>query len=199
MGISSPDNLRINTTAELLKAVELGIVDKTEARSMLGLGVKRGRLAKLQNRDGGRFAKGMVLPFNRFSDDAKAAMLHGQERATKESRDHVTTDDLLLGLLQRGGSPAGIALASLAVSLDKVESAIAGLSQREQAAEGIGTTAELKSVVESAFESVEYPEEIGSAELLLALAEGDGTAAAALRQLGVSADAIRAAVEGERA
>ena len=50
--------LRITTTAELLKAVELGIVDKTEARSLLGFGVKRGRLARVQPRTGGKFARG---------------------------------------------------------------------------------------------------------------------------------------------
>jgi len=47
------DRLRITTTTELLKAVELGIVDKTEARSLLGFGVKRGRLARVQPREGG--------------------------------------------------------------------------------------------------------------------------------------------------
>jgi len=53
----SDNRLRIRTTAELLKAVELGIIDRTEARGMLGMPIKRGRLAKLQPRRGGRFIK----------------------------------------------------------------------------------------------------------------------------------------------
>src|SRR5438105_15936515 len=96
----SESQLRITSTAELLKAVELGIVDKTEARAMLGLPVKRGRLAKVQPRQGGRFVKdrGLVYPFNRFSSIAQQALVQAQGLAGGEGRGHVETGDVLLAL-----------------------------------------------------------------------------------------------------
>src|SRR5215472_4821478 len=108
MGNEEPGTrLRITSTAELLKAVELGIVDRTEARSLLGFGVKRGRLAKLQPREGGRFTKGdQVLPFNRFSTSAQGAMLRAQELSKAGERGHPDTGDMLLALAGQAGSAA---------------------------------------------------------------------------------------------
>jgi hypothetical protein len=40
-----PPRLMINSTAELFEAVRLGIVDKAEARRLLGFGPTRGRAA----------------------------------------------------------------------------------------------------------------------------------------------------------
>lgn len=89
------------TVAEmtLLKAVELGIIDKTEARSLLGLPVKRGRMAKVQPRTGGRFAKGdSVLPFNRFAASAQEAMVTAQAAAAAAGRTTIETGDMLLAI-----------------------------------------------------------------------------------------------------
>jgi len=83
-----PDKrLMIGTTADLLKAVELGIIDRTEARGMLGMPTKRGRLAKLQPRRGGRFVRGdLVYPLNRLSPTAQRALVQAQGLATAEDR-----------------------------------------------------------------------------------------------------------------
>src|SRR5262249_27773082 len=157
---------RITTTAELLKAVELGIVDKTEARSLLGFGVKRGRLARVQPREGGRFARAeQVLPFNRFSRGAKEAMLRAQELSTAGGRAHPDTGDLLLARAGQGGSAAGVALRAAGAGEEQVRSTLEGVERSEAPVEGIGPTTELKRVVETAFHGVEYPGQVGTRQL----------------------------------
>jgi hypothetical protein len=181
----SESQLRITTTAELLKAVELGIVDKTEARGLLGLGVKRGRLAKVQPRRGGKFTKGeLVYPFNRFSEDAKAAMLGAQELAKSDDRT-VDTGDLLLALVQEG------ALASAGVDEARVRSALEQRERNETPVEGIGPSGELKTTIETAFHAVAYPHDVGTDQLVLALASCDGIGRTVLAELGVTEAKLR--------
>jgi Clp amino terminal domain, pathogenicity island component len=186
--------LRITTTAELLKAVELGIVDKTEARGMLGFGVKRGRLARVQPREGGRFVKGdQVLPFNRFSGSARDSMLRAQDEAGEGG--HPDTAGLLLALAGQGDGAAAVALRGLGVGEEQVRSALAGLHRNEAPVEGIGPTAQLKDVIETAFHGVSYPAQVGTRQLVLALAAREGIARAALAALGVTEQALRAALD----
>ena len=191
--------LRLTTTDELLRAVELGIVDKTEARSLLGLGVKRGRFAKVQPRAAGRFAKGdRVLPFNRFSGQAKEAMVMAQETAQAEGRTTITTLDMLLALTALGKS-SGRVLAGLEVDQVRIVGAAKSVSVApETSIEGIGPTAELKQVIERAFRAVDYPEDIAAEHLLLAIAGGEGVAGAVLSALGVSEQAIREELASSR-
>jgi Clp amino terminal domain, pathogenicity island component len=194
------DRMRITTTAELLKAVELGIVDKTEARSLLGFGVKRGRLARLQPREGGRFTKGdQVLPMNRFSASARDAMIQAQELSKSSGRGHPDTADLLLAVVQQPDSAAARALRGVGVGEERVRSALAGLERSEAAVEGIGPSAELKTVVETAFHGVGYPDQVGTRQLVLALAACEGLASAALAQLGVTGEALRAELDRDGA
>ncbi len=54
-----PPRLMISSTAELFEAVRLGIVDKAEARRLLGFRPTRGRAASaLPRGNRGRFTKG---------------------------------------------------------------------------------------------------------------------------------------------
>jgi Clp amino terminal domain, pathogenicity island component len=194
--IDPTSKLRLTTTDELLRAVELGIVDRSEARSLLGLGVKRGRFAKIQPRAAGKFSKSdQVLPFNRFSGQSKKAMVIAQEAAQTDGRANIQTLDMLLALAQDRASVSGRALAALGVDEDKIRAAAqTARATAETTIEGLGPTAELKEVVERAFEAVEYPGDIGTEHLLVALATGDGLASAALRDLGLTEQAIRAAI-----
>jgi Clp amino terminal domain, pathogenicity island component len=194
--VEPTNNLRLTTTDELLRAVELGIVDRTEARSLLGLGVKRGRFAKVQPRAAGKFSKSeQVLPFNRFSGQSKKAMVHAQEAAQADGRTNIRTLDMLLALTQDRASVGGRALAALGVDEDKIRAAAqTAQATAETTVEGIGPTAELKQVVESAFKAVEYPGDIGTEHLLLALAIGDGVAGSVLRDLGLTEQTIRTAI-----
>src|SRR5215472_17205789 len=188
--------LRITTTAELLKAVELGIVDKTEARSLLGFGVKRGRLARVQPRAGGRFVKGeQVLPFNRFSAAAGEAMVRAQELSKTDGRGHPDTADLLLALVGQPRGAAGIALRGIGVDDERLRSTLAGLERNEAPVEGIGPSAQLKEVVETAFHGVAYPGQVGTRPLVLALAAREGAASEALARLGVTEEALRAELD----
>jgi hypothetical protein len=188
--------LRLTTTDELLRAVELGIVDKTEARGLLGLGVKRGRFAKVQPRAAGRFSKSeQVLPFNRFSGQAKQALVLAQEAAQADGRANIRTLDMLLALNQHRASVSGRALAALGVDEEKIRAAAQAVrGTTETTVEGIGPTAELKQVVEVAFKAVEYPDDIGTEHLLIALAIGEGVASSVLRDLGLTEPAIRTAI-----
>jgi ATP-dependent Clp protease ATP-binding subunit ClpB len=191
----------LTTTDELLRAVELGIVDKTEARSLLGLSIKRGRFAKVQPRAGGRFAKDdRVLPFNRFSGQAKEAMVGAQEAAQAEGRTTITTLDMLLALAFTGYfSSSGRVLAGLGVDAVKIQATATAVSaEPETSVEGIGPTAELKQLVERAFKAVEYPEDIGTEHLLLAMAGGQGIAGAVLSGLGLTEQVIRAEIAKSR-
>ena len=191
--VTEREPLRISTTAELLKAVELGIVDKTEARALLGFGVKRGRLARVQPREGGRFVKDdQVLPFNRFSPGARDAMLRAQELS---GAGHPDTADLLLAIAEQAGSAAAAALRGLGVAEEQVRSALAGLDRNEAPVEGIGPTAQLKDVVETAFHGVSYPAQVRTRQLLLALASREGGARTALAGLGVTEQALRAELD----
>jgi Clp amino terminal domain, pathogenicity island component len=194
--VEPTSKLRLTTTEELLRAVELGIVDRTEARSLLGLGVKRGRFAKIQPRAAGRFSKSeQVLPFNRFSGPSKQAMVLAQEAAQTEGRANIQTLDMLLALAQDRASVGGRALAALGVDEDKIRAAAqTARATAETTVEGIGPTAELKQVVERAFKAVEYSGDIGTEHLLLALATGDGVAGSVLRDLGLTEQAIRTAI-----
>jgi hypothetical protein len=196
--VEPTNNLRLTTTDELLRAVELGIVDRTEARSLLGLGVRRGRFARVQPRAAGKFSKSeQVLPFNRFSGQSKKAMVLAQEAAQADGRTNIRTLDMLLALTQDRASVGGRALAALGVDEDKIRAAAqTAQATAETTVEGIGPTAELKQVVEHAFKAVEYPGDIGTEHLLLALATGDGIASSVLRDLGLTEQSIRAAIRG---
>jgi hypothetical protein len=189
--------LRLTTTDELLRAVELGIVDKTEARSLLGLSVKRGRFAKVQPRAAGRFSKGdRVLPFNRFSAPAKEAMAHAQGLAQAAGRSHIQTLDMLLAIARDKGSVSRRVLAARGVDEAKIRGAAKKLGAPEETSvEGVGPTHELKQAVERAFKAVEYPDDIGTVHLLIALAGGEGAAGAVLGSLGLTEDEIRAEIQ----
>ena len=188
--------LRIATTAELLKAVELGIVDRTEARSLLGFGVKRGRLARVQPREGGRFVKAdLVLPFNRFSSRAQEAMMQAQELAKTDGRGHPDSADLLLAVAGLAGSAAGLALRALGADEERVRSTLAGMERSEAPVEGLGPSAQLKQVVETAFHGVDYPGQVGTRQVVLALAASEGLGGAALARLGVTEAALRAELD----
>jgi hypothetical protein len=183
--------LRVTTTAELLKAVELGIIDKTEARSLLGLPVKRGRMAKVQPRTEGRFAKSdSVLPFNRFAASAQEAMVAAQEAAAAAGRTAIETGDMLLAIAS-GEGPGAAILAALGRDAAKVKAALEAHPVPETSVAGLGPTGELKHAVERAFATVAYPGDIGTDHLLLALVGSGGGAGAALAGLGVTEEAIR--------
>jgi hypothetical protein len=150
----------------------------------------------VQARQGGRFAKAdQVLPFNRFSAGARDAMLQAQELAKTDGRGHPDTADLLLAVAGQAGSAAGLALRALGADEERVRSTVAGLERNEAPVEGIGPSAELKQVVETAFHGVAYPGQVGTRPLVLALAACEGLGGAALARIGITEAALRAELD----
>ena len=193
--VGGTNRLRITTTAELLKAVELGIVDKTEARGMLGLSIKRGRLARVQPRRAGRFAKSdEVYPLNRFSAVAKDALIEAQDLATADGRTRIETADMLLAVTRQAESTGARALRNVGVTEERARTALAQMERDEAPLGDAGPTVQLKNVVDTAFHAVGYPDSIGTGHLVVALAVCEGTASAVLARLGASEPVLRAEV-----
>jgi hypothetical protein len=65
--------------------------------------------------------------------------------------------------------------------------------------EGIGPSAQLKEVIERAFHGVAYPAQVGTRQLVIALAATDGIASDVLGRLGVTEQALRTALPDEDA
>jgi ATP-dependent Clp protease ATP-binding subunit ClpB len=134
---------------------------------VLGLSVKRGRLARLQ----------------------------AQDLARVDGHAHIETADLLLAILGEPEGAGGRALRNLGVEEEPVRAGLARAERKETPLEGAGPTAELKGVIEAAFHAVAYPDEVGTRHLVIALAAGGGTAGGVLTELGVQEPALRAELD----
>src|SRR5229473_8228978 len=93
-------------------------------------------------------------PFERFSDDAKQALVAAQKEAEISQRGYIGTEHLLVGLLRIGSGSAYRALLKLAIDAETVrtmiEKALRG-AERSGLPQPIPTT-RVKRVVEIAFE-----------------------------------------------
>jgi hypothetical protein len=70
----------------------------------------------------------------------------------------VGTGDLLLSLVQ-GEGVAAATLKDLRIATEQVKSRLAKVVDKEVPLEGLGTTAELKTAMEAAFEATTYPDQ----------------------------------------
>lgn len=75
--------------------------------------------------------------FNKFSKDARAAVVAGLEEAGRRGDRRVSSEHLLLGLLRDSGSPAAVALGLRA---DDVRSTLAEMDRTALAAVGVEIT-----------------------------------------------------------
>ena len=78
---------------------------------------------------------------------------------------------------------------------DRVGSTLDGMARSETPIEGIAPTTQLKDAVEAAFHRVGYPAQVGTRQLVLGLAAGEGIASGALATLGVTEPALRAELD----
>lgn len=137
--------------------------------------------------------------FERFTDDARAAVVVSQEAARELSHEYIGTEHLLLGLFARPDALAARALAGLGFSRDSVRAAVV-------ARVGVGGslptghipfTPRCKTVLERALTeaaSLQHSH-IGTEHLLLALLDQpDATAAQILSDNADDLDAVRTAV-----
>jgi hypothetical protein len=97
----------------------------------------------------------------------------------------------MLPAIASGEGPGAAILAALSRDYAKVKAALEAHPVPETSVAGLGPRVELKRAVERAFATVAYPKDIGTDQLLLAMAGSRGGAGAALAGLGVTKEAIR--------
>ena len=138
--------------------------------------------------------------FEKFTDKARKVMSLAQDEARGLGQMYVGTEHLLLALIREGEGVAAQALAKLDVTYDETLATVRGLtaSDSEPVPGGhIPFTPRAKRVLEGAYrETMTHGQTyIATEHLLLGIvAEGNGRAMDALRQMGVSGDAVRNAV-----
>ncbi len=134
--------------------------------------------------------------FERFTDQARRAVVLAQEEARMLNHNYIGTEHILLGLLHEGEGAAGRALESLGVTLEPARLQIEGIIGRGQHAQSghIPFTPRAKKVLElSLRESLQLgSDSIGAGHILLGLLrEGDGVAVQVLVRMGVDLNRAR--------
>jgi ATP-dependent Clp protease ATP-binding subunit ClpC len=134
--------------------------------------------------------------FERFTDRARATVVHAQEEARLLRHNYIGTEHILLGLLREGEGAAARSLQALGVSLDRVRREVEEIIGEGDRAPGghIPFTPRAKKVLELALrEALQLSHNyIGTEHILLGLVrEGEGVAAQVLVRLGASLDRVR--------
>ena len=139
--------------------------------------------------------------FEKFTDRARKVMSLSQDEARNLGQMYVGTEHLLLGLIKEGDGIAAQALAKLDVTYDETLACVREITKKDaEPVPGghIPFTPRAKRVLESAYrETMTHGQTYISTEHLLLgiVQEGNGVAMEALSRMGVSADAIRNAVD----
>jgi ATP-dependent Clp protease ATP-binding subunit ClpC len=134
--------------------------------------------------------------FERFTDRARATVVHAQEEARLLRHNYIGTEHILLGLLREGEGVAARSLQALGVSTDRVGREVEEIIGEGEKAPGghIPFTPRAKKVLELALrEALQLSHNyIGTEHILLGLVrEGEGVAAQVLVRLGASLDRVR--------
>jgi ATP-dependent Clp protease ATP-binding subunit ClpC len=142
-------------------------------------------------------------PFEKFSEDGKRALVLAQEEAERMQSGYIGTEHVLLGLLRLKTGSAHRALASLSIDSGSVRRLIEKALPRPDRpkVEHVIPTSRVQRVIEIAFAESRRrgSQSVESGDLLMGLCiEGGGIAALVLRELGVTAAGVVAAVEGEK-
>ena len=138
--------------------------------------------------------------FEKFTDRARRVINLSQDEARALGQMYVGTEHLLLALIKEGEGVAAQALAKLDVTYDETLATVRSLTNSEDEPTPGGHipfTPRAKRVLEGAYrETMTHGQTyIATEHLLLGIvAEGNGRAMDALRQMGVSGDAVRNAV-----
>ncbi|WP_455138236.1 ATP-dependent Clp protease ATP-binding subunit [Thermophilibacter sp.] len=138
--------------------------------------------------------------FEKFTDKARKVMSLAQDEARNLGQMYVGTEHLLLALIKEGEGVAAQALAKLDVTYDETLATVRALTTNDgEPVPGghIPFTPRAKRVLEGAYrETMTHGQTyIATEHLLLGIvSEGNGRAMDALRQMGVSGDAVRNAV-----
>jgi ATP-dependent Clp protease ATP-binding subunit ClpC len=142
-----------------------------------------------------------VQPFERFTDPARKLLAVVQQEAEQSGLMYLGTGHLLLALSADPECVAARVLRGLAVEHGTVRSAVERQPPEEDPTEGadMHPTEPVKRAIEFAFTEAKRTDpshNVGTGHLLLGvLLEGTATGARALRELGVSVEHVRAALE----
>ena len=138
--------------------------------------------------------------FEKFTDRAKKVMSYAKDEARKLGQMYVGTEHLLLGLIKEHDGIAGQALTKLEVDYDETLELIRELTKTEDSevpGGHIPFTPRTKRVLENAYREtmLQGKTYISTEHLLLGIVrEGNGSAMTVLTRMGVTSDAIRAAI-----
>lgn len=137
--------------------------------------------------------------FDRFSDQARRAVVRAQDEAARLGHANIGTEHLLLGVLSGGDGVAARALAELGVTLAAVRERVEELMGRGESSRdtGIPFTPRARNVLElSLREALQLHQSvIGTEHLLLGLTcDGEAVAARVLDRLGIDLARVRGQV-----
>ena len=140
-----------------------------------------------------------MYPFERFTADAKQALLFAQEEAARSNHLYIGTEHLLLGLLRLTSGTAHQVLRELGVEQEAVQKMVVSLLGRNEriVVRQIIPTTRVKKVIEIAFEEARRvgTSMVDSGLLLMAISlEGEGIAAHVLQDLGADTQRVVSAV-----
>lgn len=165
------------------------------------LGPERLRSGMARSWFAGRRAAGGPRPFDLFSNLARQALDLAQREAIDRRQGYIGTEQLLEGLIRVEDGNAAKVLSALSVGVDDLRRRLADVVTPESAAEPSEPpqpTKRVKRVLEIAFEETKRLKSgyLGTEHLLLGiLIEGEGVAAHALRESGVTQETVRDELE----
>jgi hypothetical protein len=149
----------------------------------------------------GRRAAGGPQPFDLFSEPARKALELAQQDARERRHGYIGTEHLLEGLVRVEEGNAAKVLNALSIGVDDLRRRLDEVVRPEPAVEPGDQpqpTKRVKKVIEIAFEETKRLSSgyLGTEHLLLGiLIEGEGVAAHALRESGVSEQPVRDELE----
>ncbi len=133
--------------------------------------------------------------FGRFTERAQRAIYLAQEEANELNHDYLGTEHILLGLVREGEGVAATVLDEMGVDLEDLRDQIIDIiGEGDEPAEFLGLTPRTKRVFELSGEEARILGQnyVGTEHLLLGLIrEGEGVAAAILRNLGIDLEKAR--------
>ncbi|MBW3664226.1 MAG: hypothetical protein KY469_14090 [Actinobacteria bacterium] len=137
--------------------------------------------------------------FERFTEQARRAVVLAQEEARRLHHDYIGTEHLLLGLIKVGDGAGATALTELGVSLTAVRHQVESIvgPGRHVPVGHVPFTPRAKKVLELSLREAQQLGEdfIGNEHVLLGLLrEGEGLAALILMKLGVDLERMRETV-----
>ena len=133
--------------------------------------------------------------FGRFTERAQRVIYLAQEEAGEFYHDYIGTEHILLGLVKEGEGVAANVLDNMGVDLEELRDQILDIiGEGDEPAKVLGLTPRTKRVFELSFEEARKfgQNYVGTEHLLLGLIrEGEGVAAAILRNSGIDLEQTR--------